>query len=78
MDGVRMTLGERVMSVEHGRLEALDRKRWESTVRRSSVKMRSICMCMHCVEVCSLHRVTYPLKTHFSRFFVFSGLLCLN
>ena len=32
MDGVRMALGEKGMSVEQGRLNALDR-RWELTVR---------------------------------------------
>ena len=35
MDGVRMALGlgERGMSVEQGRLNALDRRRWELIVR---------------------------------------------
>ena len=33
MDGIRMALGERSMSVEQGRLNALDRRKWELTVR---------------------------------------------
>ena len=54
MDGVRMALGEIGMSVEQGRLNALDR-RWELIVRSEycSVKMQSICMCSHCAEVCT-------------------------
>ena len=43
------------MSVEQGRLNALDRSWWELIVRSEycSVKMQSICMCLHCVEVCT-------------------------
>ena len=33
MDGVRIVLRERSMSVEQGRLNALGRRRWELTVR---------------------------------------------
>ena len=33
MDGVRIALEERAMSVEQGRLNALDRRRWEFIVR---------------------------------------------
>ena len=33
MDGAWMALGERGMSVEQGRLNALDRRRWELIVR---------------------------------------------
>ena len=33
MDGVRMALGERSMPVEQGRLNALDRRRWELIVK---------------------------------------------
>ena len=31
MDGVRMALGERGMSVEQGRLNVLDRRKWQLT-----------------------------------------------
>ena len=33
MDGVRMASGKRTMSVEQGRLNVLDRRRWELIVR---------------------------------------------
>ena len=33
MEGVKMALGERGMSVEQGRLNVLDRRRWELIVR---------------------------------------------
>ena len=33
MDGVKMALRERVIPLEQGRLNALDRRRWELIVR---------------------------------------------
>ena len=33
MDGVRMALGERGVSVEQSRLNALDRRKWELIMR---------------------------------------------
>ena len=51
MDGVRMALGKRGMSMEHGKLNTLDGRRWELIV--SSVKTWFICMCSHHIEVCT-------------------------
>ena len=39
--------------MDQGRLNASDRRRWDLIVGLSSVEMQSICMCLHCVEVCT-------------------------